>query len=1059
MNLCGPNSASERSQTKNEVDVRLSRHGWWLYLALMAAVSVAYLAGPLKAGPVFNVVGLSASIAIVVGVRKHKPSARLPWYLIALGQSLFVAGDVLAYNYQTFFGKPLPFPSIADPVYLLVAPVTVAGLLLLIRKRNPGRDWTSLVDAVIVTLGLALLSWIFLMAPYAHDAKLHLGTKLVSIAYPLADILMLGVAVRMAVGSGRRSPAFYMMISAIVALTITDSIYGWIQLHGTYSPGDLLDGGWIVYYLLMGAAALHPSMRSVSQSAAPKIRLTRLRILGIATAALIAPMIELLDPSARNGSDAIVIGGAGIILLGLVVVRMIAMARAQDAAVQRERTMREAVDALVTATSRREIVRAAEHAATMLATVEAGARVFELDQRDGARCLVAEESDEDADAVVIELAALPDEFVDQLMSRKAVEIQNGRGLLGLQAPASPMFIAPFLMQGRLEGAVALLNASGASVPLRGSLEALAAQVGLALDSALLTETVVRSETEARFSALVQHSSDVIFVLDPDTTIQYASPSVEQLFSYQASELVGRRLTDCIPQDDRERLLVAMAARASRAPGASEALEFRVAHADGRWLDTESSVTNLLENPAVRGMVVNLREITERKRFESQLTYQAFHDQVTNLPNRALFYDRVEHALTRRREHGGPIAVLFLDLDNFKSVNDTFGHIAGDGLLRTISSRLEAAVRVGDTVARLGGDEFAILLEGVEHETRVAEVVERLLEVVSMPLSVEGRDVSTHCSIGIAIASPTVEIAATADELLRNADVAMYEAKNAGGDTHRYFAAEMHASVVEQLELRAELKAAIERHELTLAYQPIFDLETDEISGYEALLRWEHDERGTITPAVFVPVAEDSGLIVPLGRWVLARACHDAVIFQRARPDRRRRTMSVNLSARQLQRAEIVDEVRDALRASGLDPRCLVLEITESMMINDVELAIERLQALRELGVLVAVDDFGTGYSSLNYIRRLPINILKIDKSFIDSVDADDEQSKLTTAIIELARVLGLRCVAEGVERPEQRDRLRQLNCDYAQGFLLARPMSAEALSELLAAGEPHLVAA
>jgi diguanylate cyclase (GGDEF)-like protein len=464
------------------------------------------------------------------------------------------------------------------------------------------------------------------------------------------------------------------------------------------------------------------------------------------------------------------------------------------------------------------------------------------------------------------------------------------------------------------------------------------------------------------------------------------------------------------------------------------------------------VTNLLDNPAVRGMVINLREITERKRFESQLSYQAFHDQTTNLANHALFYNRVGHALTKRHEHGTQIAVLALDLDHFKSVNDTFGHLIGDGLLRTISARLEGAVRVGDTVARLGGDEFAILLEDVEQETRVADVVERVLEVVRAPLSAEGREVTIHCSIGIAMASGTVELAATADEVLHNADAAMYEAKNAGGDTHRYYAAEMHANAVGQLELCADLKAAIELDELTLAYQPIFDLETDEISGYEALLRWEHEERGTITPAVFIPVAEDSGLIVPMGRWVLAQACRDAVSFQRACPDRRQRWMSVNLSARQLQRPEIVDEVRHALRASGLDPRCLVLEITESMMIDEVDLAIERLQALRELGVLVAVDDFGTGYSSLNYIQRLPLNILKIDKSFIDSVDGDDEQSKLTTAIIGLARVLELRCVAEGVERPEQRDRLKELNCDYAQGFLLARPMGAEALSGYLGAG-------
>src|ERR1700680_402843 len=306
--------------------MRFSRHAWWLYLAVMVAIPVAYLAGPLNAGPVFNVIGVSGVVAVVAGVRMHRPAARWAWYLIALALSLFVAGDVLAYNYTAFFGVALPFPSIADPVYLAVYPVTVAGLLLLIRRRNPGRDWASLIDSVIVTIGLALLSWVFLMAPYAHDHALHLGTKLVSIAYPLGDILILGVAVRMAVGGGRRSPAFYMMICAIVAVLVTDSIYGWILLHGSYHPGDPLDGGWIVYYVLRGAAGLHPSMASVSHAAAPKVRLTPARILAVAAAALVAPVIMVVRAAAGGGgSDDLVVGSTAIVLFALVVVRMVAL--------------------------------------------------------------------------------------------------------------------------------------------------------------------------------------------------------------------------------------------------------------------------------------------------------------------------------------------------------------------------------------------------------------------------------------------------------------------------------------------------------------------------------------------------------------------------------------------------------------------------------------------------------------------------------------------------------------------------------------------------------------
>ncbi len=888
---------------------RFSRNAWWLYLALMAPISAAYLVGPLDAGPVFNLIGFSAVVAILVGARMQKASPRLPWYLIALGQTLFVAGDVLTYNYETFFGTALPFPSVADLVYLAVFPLTIAGLLLLIRQRNPGRDWASLIDAVIVTIGLALLSWVFLIAPYAHNADLDLMTKLVSIAYPLGDILILGIAVRMAVGGGRRSPAYFMMIAAIAALVVTDSIYGWISLHGVYTPGDPLDGGWILYYVLLGAAALHPSMRSISDSTAPKVTLTRGRILGISMAALIAPVAEMLESSARE-LNTIVIGFAAIVMFALVVGRMIGLARTQEATAEREH--------------------------------------------------------------------------------------------------------------------------------------------------ILLEEALRTEGETRLGALVQHSSDLILVLASDASVKYASPSVAHVLGYEVPDVVGRWLLDYVPDEDQALVESVLLGLLRRTPGPSDAFEFRVRHRDGRLLHTECLFTNLLGHSAVGGIVVNLRDVTERKGFEQQLTYQAFHDPVTDLANRALFRDRVEHALSRRSPDGRAPAVLFMDLDDFKNINDTFGHDAGDHVLQVISARLRSALRESDTAARLGGDEFAVLLEDVAHEREISEVVAQLLATISAPLSLDGREASVECSIGVAVARSALSSGppTTFDELLRNADVAMYEAKRADGNAFRHFRPQMQATVVEQLSLRADLKAAIAAHELTLVYQPIFDVATGAITGYEALLRWEHAVRGIVSPAMFIPVAEDSGLIVALGRWVLERACEDAVAFQRADPYPQHRVLSVNISAQQLARVELVDEVRTALRSSGLDPHYLMLEITESLLIADVELAIERLTALRQLGVRIAIDDFGTGYSSLSYILQLPIDALKIDKRFIDSVDGDDRESRLTAAVIGLARVLDLHCVAEGIERPAQQERLRELGCDYAQGFLLARPMTSDELHVLLAATAP-----
>jgi diguanylate cyclase (GGDEF)-like protein/PAS domain S-box-containing protein len=895
------------------IAARLARHAWWLYLALMAPIALLYLAGSLDVGPVFNLIGFTAVIAVVAGVRTHKPAARLPWYLIAAGQGFFVAGDVLSYNYSALFGTALPFPSVADAVYLGgVYPFTVAGLLLLIRRRNPGRNWTSLVDSLIVTIGLGLLSWVLLIAPYAHDSALHLGAKLVSIGYPLGDILMLGVAVRMAVGGGRRSPAYYMIIGAIASVLITDSIYGWIQLHGVYTPGDALDGGWILYYLLLGAAALHPSMRSVSDSTATTGNLTRWRILGISAAALIAPVVEMLQASGRGGSDAIVVGATAIVLFGLVVARMIGLARTQEATAERER----------------------------------------------------------------------------------------------------------VLQG----------------------------------------DVLRTEGETRLAALVQHSSDVILVLTPGGVVDYASPSVHQILGYEVVDLIGRGLLNYVADEDRTVVTSVLSGLLARTSTQTDAFEFRIRHRDGRLLHVESRFTNLLETATVRGIVVNLRDVTERKQFEEQLRYQAFHDQVTNLANGALFRDRLAHALSRRREASRSLGVLLLDLDDFKIINDTYGHDAGDRVLRAISERLCSALREGDTAARLGGDEFAVLLEDIAHETDISGIVAELLATVSAPMRLDGLEVSVTCSIGIAVArsgrhSPS---SPTADELLRNADVAMYQAK-ADGDAFRHFKPEMHEIVVTQLALRADLKTAVARNELSLVYQPIFDLETDQIAGYEALARWEHPERGSVPPATFIPAAEDSGLIVPIGCWVLERACEDAVAFQREGTELPHRFVSVNVSSQQLARVEIVDEVRTALRSSGLSPHCLMLEITENLLISDVELAIERLTALRELGVRIAIDDFGTGYSSLDYILQLPIDVLKIDKKFIDNVEGADRESRLTAAMIGLAGVLELSCVAEGVERPAQADRLKELGCDYAQGFLLGRPMSPDTMLELLVAAEPTLV--
>ena len=441
------------------------------------------------------------------------------------------------------------------------------------------------------------------------------------------------------------------------------------------------------------------------------------------------------------------------------------------------------------------------------------------------------------------------------------------------------------------------------------------------------------------------------------------------------------------------------------------------------------------------MVGSTTAITERKQAEQLLLHDALHDGLTGLPNRRLLLERMEHVLTVTRRHGDyRAAVLFLDLDRFKVINDSLGHPVGDTLLRLVAKRLLKCVRAGDTVARLGGDEFGLLLEPIGEWDDTNTVIRRIHSELAQPFYVEGCEIHTSASIGVTRESASYE---SADELLRDADTAMYQAKREGGARHVLFQAGMRAGVMRRFSLEAHLRRAVERNELLLHYQPIVGIEDERTRGFEALARWEHPERGTIPPIDFIPIAEETGLIVPIGRWVLLQACQQMRRWQRDLPEAPPGYVSINVSPRQLAHLGFWDDVTAVLAETGLDPRSLRLEITENAIMENAGRAAKLLPRFREAGIGLYMDDFGTGYSSLSYLHNFPFDALKIDRSFIHNMAGDARHRELVATILSLAESFGMQAIAEGVESAEQLEMLRKMGCRYAQGFYFSAPLAAE----------------
>ncbi|MER7668306.1 EAL domain-containing protein [Kitasatospora sp. NPDC096128] len=1023
------------------------------YLLWMVLFTGIYFADPGLRIVWWTGMGLGGVAAVVVGVRLNRPRHPLFWYVLALANLSFTTGEAIQALQLDILHLNNPFPSVADGFYLAEFLLYAVGLLGFIRWRTARQDRAGLLDALIITLGLALLVWIYLILPYARNPDLSWIQKAVSIAYPLGDVVVLALLLRLLTPRGGNSRSLQLLTVGALGLLTSDILYGLIQLHGTWRIGTGVELGWAAFYTAWGAAALHPSMVELTRpvpTQQPDLSATRLALLTLAS--LIAPAILIIESLAGNTSNAGVIGAFSALLYLLVLARLAVVVVARRQAVARERALREAGARLTAAVTVAEVADAVQSAASTLMPAERGhvallavteSGVLHVRRAGIGRTGGPDDTARDAEHAQDEaLARLAAHRETRLLPVGSDELPTHLGDMPA-ALVCPLTLAERPSGDPLIGALVVTGTEQELTSLWGSLEILAGQAALAVERQVLSQEVARRDSELYFRTLVQNASDVILILDADDGIRYASSSAERVLG--RPDLDGTLLTDLVPPEDSRdvgKALARMRGSAEPPRGDQPREHWRLLRQDRTPIEAEVRYTDLRDDPTVGGLVLTLRDVTEQRQMERELTHRAFHDSLTGLANRVLFQDRVGHALSRGERSGAVTGVLFIDLDDFKVVNDTQGHAVGDELLVAVSLRISTALRSSDTAARLGGDEFAVLVEDASRPADVDTLAAGVLAVFAEPFKLSAGAVRVSASIGVSTTEDSVDSA----ELLAHADLALYSAKAAGRRQWCHYRPALQAGMVERHEMNENLDSAIAESAFQLYYQPIIDLRTGDLVAFEALVRWPHDRRGMVLPDEFIALAEESGQIVPLGAWVLERAAEEAAAWHAASSAARTATgrpplrVNVNVSARQFRDAGFVDVVRHAIDTSGIDPRTLVLELTESVLMRRDDRLRADMATLGELGIGLAIDDFGTGYSSLSYLREFPISLLKIDKSFIDGLGLSPQQYALVEGITRIADTLGVQVIAEGIEHPDQRDLLAAMGCPLGQGYLFAHPM-------------------
>ena len=1029
------------------------RTPWRLILAVCGPLVAAYFLAPgdVAKNVAYDATGVVTVAAMVWGVQRHRPNPASSWWLLTVGLALFVAGDI-AYDVATLVLGREPLLSVADMFYLGSYPVVASGVFGLLRARSQHRDAIAVLDALFAGVVFAAVIWVYLIEPARAGGPLI--EELVSAAYPAMDALVVTVLIRLLFTSATPRPAERLLLASVGLLLAADVLYAYFALQGDPGVGNPAYGIFLASYLCRALAATHPSLRLPVAPAAASGPPTRSRLWAIAAAGLALPLLAALEAFRGNAHDALLLSVAsavGAVFLaargGLVIGALGVAVDGNQKLLDRERILRSLASDLGGTPDRRGIFETAVEHACRLAGPEAEA--FVLFGAGEHRALAATDRLKPLLGLTVDGAGIPPSVAAILdAGRSAMFGPSAGDPLHAALPDSlrdrTLVVAPLVPSGVFAGAVITALADRCRADdLTDAFESLGSTVSLALEAADLAENLLEERSRQRFGAMIDNSSDIIGLVRPDLTVQFVTPAVTRILGWDPAELGGTSILTLIHPDDVA-AVTAVLEKALLVSGVYGPVACRARHRDGSWRPVEGMGTSLLDDPAVNGIVLNIRDVSERAHLQDELVHQAFHDPLTGLANRALFRDRVRHALAGAGRTGQVVEVLFLDLDDFKAVNDGLGHPVGDAVLVAVAERLAACVRAGDTVARLGGDEFAVLV--ADGGVAGPLLAERIVEALRPPILVGGQEVLARASIGLAAGPPGT----APTDLHRDADLAMYVAKAQGKDRWVDFRPEMLDGFLADLQLERDLRLALDRGEIEVRYQPIVDLASAGIIGAEALVRWAHPERGRVAPAAFIPVAERSGLILPIGRHVLRQACRDAARWL-GDGGRSAFSVSVNVSARQLREPGLVDEVRSALADGGLAADHLVVEVTESLLLENVDATVERLGALRALGVRVSIDDFGTGYSSLSYLGHLPVDILKIDKSFVDGVAEGDDRN-LVPAILELSRTLGLRTVAEGVETAAQATRLAGLGCPLAQGFFYSRPVPAAEMEPLLAAG-------